>query len=261
MTPGYCIAAGAVVTGSVPGVQLSGTDSLVSILVACCGQLEYTRLCVPSLLRHSRPPYEFLFLDSGSLDGTAEYLAGIADALPVRVEVVPVAHPSSGAQPDGQEILQISGEFVVMLNNDTIVTEGWLERLAIVAACDPKIGLVAPMSNYAPPPLLVEHVPFRLNPDDGPKGQLNQLAAVDRFAHEWAEAHRGQWSDAQRLGGGCVLVKREVLQTLGLFPTRTALGSFDIEALGQRAQAAGYRLAACADAFVYHFGSRQPARA
>ena len=71
-------------------------EKLVSMLVACCGQLEYTRLCVPSLLRHSRQPLELLFLDTGSLDGTAEYLAGIADAVPFRVEIVPV---SDGAAP------------------------------------------------------------------------------------------------------------------------------------------------------------------
>src|SRR5438105_2546195 len=64
---------------------------LVSVLVACCGQLEYTRLCVPGLLRHSRTPFELIFLDLGSLDGTAEYLAGVAAAAPVRVEVVRAA--------------------------------------------------------------------------------------------------------------------------------------------------------------------------
>src|SRR5689334_4653343 len=61
---------------------------LVSIVVPCCGQLEYTRLCVPRLLRHSRPPFELVFVDVGSLDGTAEFLAGVAAAAPVRVEVV-----------------------------------------------------------------------------------------------------------------------------------------------------------------------------
>src|SRR5262249_19542565 len=46
------------------------------------------RLCVPALLRHSRPPFELVFLDAGSLDGTAEFLDGVALAAPVRVEVV-----------------------------------------------------------------------------------------------------------------------------------------------------------------------------
>src|SRR5438105_6283420 len=72
-------------------LSILSPPGLVSILVPCCGQLKYTKLCVPSILRHSRPPFELLFLDIGSLDGTAEYLAGVAAAAPVRVEVVRTA--------------------------------------------------------------------------------------------------------------------------------------------------------------------------
>src|SRR5271167_1589176 len=72
--------------GIVP-VQVVGP--LVSILVPCCGMLEYTKLLVPSLLKHTRPPFEVIFIDIGSLDGTAEYLAGVATVQSlVRMEVV-----------------------------------------------------------------------------------------------------------------------------------------------------------------------------
>src|SRR5207253_9097690 len=72
------------ITASIPIV-----GPLVSILVPCCGMLEYTKLLVPSILKHTRPPYELIFLDIGSLDGTAEYLAGVATIHPtIRVEVV-----------------------------------------------------------------------------------------------------------------------------------------------------------------------------
>ena len=60
---------------SAPGIK---TDSLATVIVACCGQLEYTRLSVPSVMRFTRQPYELLFLDSDSRDGTAEYLEGLA---------------------------------------------------------------------------------------------------------------------------------------------------------------------------------------
>src|SRR5262245_16346043 len=64
---------------------------LVSVLIAGGGQLEYTRLCVPAVLHGSRPPFELIFVDAGSLDGTAEYLAGVQAAAGVRVEVVRAA--------------------------------------------------------------------------------------------------------------------------------------------------------------------------
>ena len=69
-------------------ISIAAPPGLVSIIIPCCGMLDYTKLCVPSVLRHSREPYELIFLDIGSLDGTAEYLAGVRDAAPVRVEVV-----------------------------------------------------------------------------------------------------------------------------------------------------------------------------
>ena len=69
-------------------ISVASPSGLVSILIPCCGQLEYTRLCIPSVLRYSRKPFELIFLDIGSLDGTREFIAGIAAAAGVRVEVV-----------------------------------------------------------------------------------------------------------------------------------------------------------------------------
>src|SRR5687767_1619562 len=76
------------VMASASNVATATPQGLVSILIPCCGMLEYTKLCVPSVLEHSRPPFELIFLDIGSLDGTAEYLAGVAAAAQVRVDVL-----------------------------------------------------------------------------------------------------------------------------------------------------------------------------
>src|SRR5579859_499213 len=68
-------------------ISITTPPGLVSIVIPCCRMLDYTRLCVPSVLRHSRAPFELIFLDIGSLDGTAEYLAGLRDGLSNRVRV------------------------------------------------------------------------------------------------------------------------------------------------------------------------------
>jgi hypothetical protein len=97
-------------------------------LVTYCGQLEYTRICAPSLLRYSRPPYELLFLDCDSLDGTAEYLDGFPAAAPVKVEVVRVpAEPPLGPGRK-EDTVAIRGDFVALVNIDTIV-KGVSEKL------------------------------------------------------------------------------------------------------------------------------------
>src|SRR5260370_35380246 len=55
-------------------LSIASPGAMVSIIVPCCGMIEYTKLCVPSLLRYTRLPFEMIFLDIGSRHGTADYL-------------------------------------------------------------------------------------------------------------------------------------------------------------------------------------------
>ncbi len=236
------------------GVQ----PGLVSVLVPCVGMLEYTRLCVPALLRHSRPPFELIFLDVGSLDGTAEYLAGLKAAAPVRVQVVRTPTDLGIKDAVRRALAEARGEYVVMLNNDCVVTNGWLNQLIGLATLSPAVGLVGPMSNYAAEPQLVEAVPYRVGARRaGEPGGLVDVAAVDRFAVEFREGHKGKWMEVERLGGFCLLMKREVLTKVGPDLDRwTDLGLFDTDILSAKARQVGYTLALCRDLFVHHFGTR-----
>src|SRR5471030_2072310 len=103
-------------------ISVLSTPGMVSIVVPCCGMLEYTKLCVPSILRHSRPPIELIFLDVGSLDGTADYLAGIKAATHIHVEIVRTPADLGIADACREAIALARGEYLVLLNNDTVVT-------------------------------------------------------------------------------------------------------------------------------------------
>src|SRR5215212_8153915 len=109
-------------------ISAAATPNLVSILVPCCGMIEYTKLCVPSVLRYSRAPIELIFLDMGSLDGTAEYLAGIKAASSFRVEIVRTPSDLGIAEACKRALEEARGDYIVLLNNDTVVVEGWLQQ-------------------------------------------------------------------------------------------------------------------------------------
>jgi len=114
-------------------VSVLAPPGLVSIIIPCCGMLEYTKVCLPSILRHSRDPYELIFLDIGSLDGTAEYLAGLSAAAKLRIEVVRAATDLDIPAACKEAIRQARGEYLLLLNNDTVVTDAWLGQMVAPA--------------------------------------------------------------------------------------------------------------------------------
>lgn len=244
------------------------TNPLVSILIPCVGMLSYTRRCIASLLKHTRAPFELLFIDIGSLDGTTEYLGGLATALPnTRVEVIRTPTDLGIKDAVREALNKVRGEYVILLNNDTIVTQGWLNQLIGLTKMSPAMGMVGPMSNYAAPPQLVEAVPYRISPKqsgrlDGRFGAtepIQDLDTVNRFAAEFRETNKGKWMETERLGGFCLLLKREVLRRIenqGGLDKWTDLGLFDTDILSAKVREQGFTLGVCRDLFIHHFGTR-----
>jgi len=214
------------------------------VIVPCFNQLEYTRHCVAALARHTRPPWELVAVDNGSADGTAAYLAGVADA--GAFPVVVVTNPENRGFPAAcnQGLKAARGAYLVLLNNDAVVTDGWLDQLAALAGADPRIGMTGPVSNYAPPPQLVEGADY---PD---------LDAVHRFAARWRADHRGRWLTAGKLSGFCLLMKRRVFEAVGGLDERFGPGFFDDDDLAVRVTNAGFTMAVACDLFAHHFGGR-----
>jgi GT2 family glycosyltransferase len=215
------------------------------------------------VLRHSRRLFEIIFVDAGSLDGTPEFLAGVAAAAAVRVEVVSTRTESGFGAACAEGLARTRGEFLVWLNNDVLVTDGWLQQLVALVTSNPVIGMVGPMSNYAPGRQQVGEVPYRLRldrsikaPSAGGQTRGDDTDALDRFAEEWRERHRGEWFEAERLGGFCLLLRREVANAAGLFTDKWEEGIFDADRFSRQVRQTGHRLACCRDLFVHHWGSR-----
>jgi tetratricopeptide (TPR) repeat protein len=137
-----------------------------------------------------------------------------------------------------------TGDYVVLLNNDTIVTPGWLEGLVACAEEDPAIGIVGPMSNYVSGPQQVSDASYQ------------DLPAFLEYARRFREQHSGRRISLDRIVGFCMLIKRALLERIGLLDERFGLGNFEDDDYCLRAKQAGFRLAVAGDVFIHHFGSR-----
>ena len=100
----------------------------VSAVITCWNELEYTRLYVESPLKHTWYPHEIVLVDSGSVDGTREYLDDLAAA---HDHVIVIHNERNLGFPHAcnQGIEASSGAYVCLLNNDVEFAPGWLERL------------------------------------------------------------------------------------------------------------------------------------
>jgi GT2 family glycosyltransferase len=126
-----------------------------------------------------------------------------------------------------QGIQAATGRQILLLNNDTIVTTGWLRRMLRALHSDARIGLVGPCSNYVSGTQQIT-VGY-----DG-------LEGVDGFAWDRGKAYDRVVSDTHRVVGFCLLIRREVVDKIGLLDERFSPGNFEDDDYCLRAIEAGF---------------------
>ncbi|MBM3501196.1 MAG: glycosyltransferase, partial [Armatimonadetes bacterium] len=217
---------------------LASVRGLASIIIPVWNQLEHTRLCLDSLREHTAYPHEIIVVDNGSDDGTPECLAEQADVTVIRND-----RNEGFIKACNQGLRASAGDYLVLLNNDTVVTRGWLEGLLSIAEWDPAVGLAGPVSNNVSGPQQI------------PTG-YSSLAAMHEWAAEYTRAHAGHLVEAERLIGFCLFIKRDLLDHIGFLDERFGIGLFDDDDLSLRTRRAGYRLVYTHGVFVHHFGNQ-----
>jgi GT2 family glycosyltransferase len=132
---------------------------------------------------------------------------------------------------------------VVILNADTLVTPGWLQRIAACAASDPAIATATPWSNNAE----ICSYPHFCRPGDLPE-DLDLIAAAAADATP-------QYPELPTGVGFCMFIRRLALQRLGDFDAATfGRGYGEENDFCRRVAAHGWRNVLCDDAFVGHRG-------
>ncbi|QKE75387.1 glycosyltransferase [Arthrobacter citreus] len=208
-----------------------------SIIILTYNQLEVSKKCFESLAKYTKEDeVEIIVIDNGSTDGTREYLKSKPSFITIFNEI-----NMGFAKGCNQGIEVATGENILFLNNDTIVTENWLEAMLKLLYSNEKIGMVGPVSNY------VSGLQ-RINVDYQNDQEINE------FSLRYCASVKGMSKQALRLVGFCLLVRRELIEKLIGFDERFKLGSFEDDDICLRTILEGFEMHIALDSFVHHYG-------
>ena len=214
-----------------------------AVVIPLHGRVDLTERCLASL-DAAADEVELVLVDNASTDGTPALLERMAPSARV------IRNPTNlgFATASNQGALAAESPVVVFLNNDTEVTQGWLDPI-LEELEDPTVGAVGARLLY--PTGRVQHAGMAMAPGASPlhihRGAPGEHPAVTRRR------------DLQMVTAACMGMRRELVVALGGFDTGYRNGFEDTD-LCLRAIRMGLRVRYAGDSVVMHHESQASGR-
>jgi GT2 family glycosyltransferase/glycosyltransferase involved in cell wall biosynthesis len=200
----------------------------ISIIIPVFNQFRFTQACLASLQEHQGTErFEVIVVDDCSTDATAEAVPLIPGIVYLRNEINSgfVASCNRGAE-------SARGKYLVFLNNDTLVTGGWLGALVDTFVREPRAGIVGSKLLY-------------------PDGRLQEAGGII-----WRDAsgcNYGKFDDRQKpeynylrevdyCSAAALMIPEALFQSVGGFDLRYAPAYYEDTDLAFKVRQAGYKV-------------------
>ena len=213
----------------------------ISIVILTYNNLEFNKLCLHSILNTTAyPNYEIIVVDNHSTDGTRAYLENIRSGYP-SVKVVLNNENKGFAAGNNDGMKKAEGDYIVLLNNDTVVTRGWLTAMCKHLENDPELGMCGPVTNSI-----------------GNEAQIavtyHSLSELSQFSYNYTTAHLSEeYRDVKVLALFCTMIKKQIIDTYGYLDEGYGIGMFEDDDYSEMVKSKGFRITIAEDAFIHHF--------
>ncbi len=201
------------------------------IIVVVWNQVGITRRCLESIVNRTQADYRLILIDNASDDETSKYLDDFTNTNSERVVLIRNKTNLGFLKAANQGLIKSQAKYACLLNNDTVVTKGWLRELISVAESNPRLGI--------------------LNPSSTTLGQKVPLKDIDKYAGK-IRRYRGEYVEMAQVSGFCMCIKREVIDKIGILDESYGMGYFEDTDYSRRAREAGFKMARVKASYVYH---------
>ncbi|MBB4366818.1 GT2 family glycosyltransferase [Bradyrhizobium sp. CIR18] len=232
--------------------RIGSNVGLPTVIVPVYGDARATIECFKSLDKARRPrgsgkdAFQVLAIDDASPEVELQrHLSELATTGKIRLLVNTVNLGFVGAI--NRALKEVRTGDVVLLNSDTLVPTGFVDRLADVAHSAPNIGTVTPLSNNG------DIFSFPTPNDVNPMPRYDEIVAIDRVA---SAANAGHAIDVASGIGFCLYVTRACLDIVGELSDNFERGYLEDVDLCLRARANGFRNVCAPSVYVGHHGSK-----
>lgn len=212
-----------------------------SIIIVNWNGVRHLPTCLDALQRQTFRDFETILVDNGSGDGSVELLQQSYQW----VKVIELEGNSGFSGGNNEGLKHASGEYIVVLNNDTEAEPSWLAELVTAADANPAAGQVGcricSMENHD----LIDSLGHGVCPDGMSRGRYR--------LQRWSDV-RGSFRpvDEMFFGTACVsLYRRAALDQVGFFDDDMFAFAEDTD-LGLRLRWGGWKAVIATEAVVYH---------
>ncbi|MDI6765885.1 MAG: glycosyltransferase family 2 protein [Bacteroidota bacterium] len=214
----------------------------VFIIVLTWNGKQDTLDCLDSLQHLTYPNFKIIVVDNASVDGAAEIIQQRFRSVELIVNNSNLRF-AGGNNIGIKRALAEGAEYVLLLNNDTIIEKDFLSNLIEASESDDSIGMVGPKIYYHNDP---NHIWYAGGKIEWWKGWVSHVGVHER--------DKGQYDSIRKtdyISGCCILVKRKVIQKIGVLDERFYIYGEDADWC-IRASRSGFKLLYVPSAKIWH---------
>ena len=217
----------------------------VSIIIPVFNKLVFTRQCLDRIARHAsdKVSHEIIVVDNGSTDGTEYFFRELSSRDP-RVVYIRHAKNEGFARGNNAGARGSTSKYLLFLNNDTLVQQGWLEAMVAVAEADERVGIVG-IKQLFPYTHKIHHTGIIFSADRRPQHIYPHADASLSYVSKQREY--------QAVMGACLLIPRTLFVACGMFDEGYLNGYEDVD-LCLTVRERGRSVICCTSSFIYHYG-------